>query len=52
MDADSPVLIAGDPERAHMKAVDDHGGVRYVKDQMATCAKLAKELNVKPLQSL
>ncbi|XP_065167226.1 uncharacterized oxidoreductase YjmC-like [Atheta coriaria] len=52
VDADSPVLIAGDPERAHMKAVDDHGGVRYVKDQMATCAKLAKELNVKPLQSL
>lgn len=49
MDEDCPVLIAGDPEREHMKAVDEHGGVRYVKDQMETCAKLAQELNVKPL---
>lgn len=49
VDEDCPVLIAGDPEREHMKAVDEHGGVRYVKDQMETCAKLAQELNVKPL---
>lgn len=42
--------MAGDPEREHMRKVEAQGGVRYVKDQLDTCERLANELGVKPLQ--
>lgn len=49
---EKPVLVAGDPERHHMRKVEEEGGVRYVKDQLETCERLAKELGVKPLRFL
>lgn len=51
VDPSKPVLIAGDPERNHMKFVDSVGGVRYVKNQIDTCKQLAEKLGVKPLTS-
>lgn len=50
-DSFKPVLVAGDPERIHMEAVDKAGGVRYVQDQHDTCQKLSETLKVKPLVS-
>lgn len=50
VDPSKPVLVAGDPERLHMKAVDETGGVKYVPNQMETCARLSEELNVPPLK--
>lgn len=52
MDPEKPVLVAGDVERTHMSKVDEDGGVRYVKDQLEACGKLANELGVKPLRHL
>lgn len=49
-DPNKPILIAGDPERIHMKAVDEAGGVKYLQNQMDTCAKLSKTLNVEPMK--
>ncbi|KAF5303720.1 hypothetical protein FQR65_LT00864 [Abscondita terminalis] len=51
-DPSKPVLVAGDPEKAHKIMVDKIGGVRYVKNQMETCSRLADELNILPLQPL
>lgn len=48
-DPSKPVLVAGDPEKQHMDAVDKAGGVRYLPNQMETCKKLSKLLKVKPL---
>lgn len=33
-DTANPVLVPGDPERAHMAHVDEQGGVRYVQQQV------------------
>lgn len=52
MDPEKPVLVAGDPERNHMRQVDEAGGVRYVEDQLECCKRLAKELGVRPLRFL
>lgn len=49
VDPNKPILIAGDPERLHMKAVDEAGGVKYVKNQMDTLEKLSKSLKVKKI---
>lgn len=50
VDPEKPVLVAGDPERAHMARVDEEGGVRYVRDQWEACSRLARELGVEPLR--
>ena len=47
-----PVLIPGDPEKLHMKAVDEVGGVRYVPNQINACQKLAERLGVAPMKPL
>lgn len=44
---EKPVLVAGDPERMHMTSVQKNGGVRYLPNQMETCERLSKKLNVK-----
>ena len=31
---DKPVLVAGDPERAHIALVDSEGGIRYHVNQI------------------
>ncbi|XP_025831131.1 uncharacterized protein LOC108734416 [Agrilus planipennis] len=50
LDKSKPVLVAGDPERIHMASVDKAGGITYIQNQIDNCNKIAKELNVKPLQ--
>lgn len=50
VDSENPVLIAGDPERLHMKKVDDEGGVHYTENQIKTCHELSKRLGVSPIQ--
>lgn len=50
-DPSKPVLVHGDPERTHMEKVDKDGGFLYVQNQHDTNAKLAEELEVKPMIS-
>lgn len=50
VNSEKPVIVAGDPEREHMAEVDRVGGVRFVRDQLETCSKLAISLKVTPLK--
>lgn len=50
VDPSKPVLVAGDPEKNHMKKVDEEGGVRYTPNQIKTCEELAKRLNIPPMK--
>lgn len=43
-------MIAGDPEKNHMKKVDLEGGVKYTENQLKTCASLSERLGIKPMQ--
>lgn len=52
VDAEKPVLVAGDPESAHMKKVDKEGGIQYHINQLNACDKLADLLNIPRLGSL
>lgn len=36
-DPNRPVLVAGDPERAHMSKVDGDGGITYHENQLKAC---------------
>lgn len=45
-----PVLVAGDPERLHMRKVEQEGGITYHINQINNLWKLAKYLDVTPLQ--
>ena len=49
-DPSQPVLVAGDPEKNHMKQVQDDGGIRYHDNQIQSCHQLAKRLNVAPIK--
>ncbi|CAH1985183.1 unnamed protein product [Acanthoscelides obtectus] len=51
IDPSKPVLAHGDKELLHMHKVELEGGVTYVQNQHDTNAKLAEELNVKPMVS-
>lgn len=51
MDESKPVLVPGDPERAHMKKVDEEGGIRYHVNQITNCDELATKFNVRPIGS-
>lgn len=50
VDPNKPVLVAGDPERNHMRMVDEQGGVQYTPNQIKTCEELSKRLNIAPLK--
>lgn len=50
VDPAKPVLVPGDPERSHMKRVDEEGGVRYTPNQIKTCEELAKRLKIDPIK--
>ena len=50
IDPSNPVLIAGDPERQHMKKVDAEGGVKYNENQIKNCEELAERLGVSPIK--
>ena len=52
VEADKPVLVAGDPERTHMDKVDKEGGIAYNINQIVSCKKLAEELGIKPMSSI
>ncbi|XP_069681972.1 uncharacterized oxidoreductase YjmC-like [Periplaneta americana] len=45
-----PVLVPGDPERNHMKMVDEEGGIRYHENQLKASAALATQLSITPMQ--
>ncbi|XP_068218653.1 uncharacterized oxidoreductase YjmC-like isoform X1 [Palaemon carinicauda] len=47
-----PVLAAGDPERAHIEKIKKEGGITYHINQITDSWKLAKVLNVTPMQSV
>lgn len=34
VEADKPVMVAGDPEKAHMAKVDNDGGITYHENQL------------------
>ncbi|KAK7873581.1 hypothetical protein R5R35_009283 [Gryllus longicercus] len=48
-DPAAPVLVAGDPERAHEAKVEREGGVSYHPSQIIACEELAKSLGVQPM---
>ncbi|XP_063841979.1 uncharacterized oxidoreductase YjmC-like [Scylla paramamosain] len=48
-DPSKPVLVAGDPERAHSKVVMDEGGITYHPNQAKQCWQTAKLLSVAPM---
>lgn len=50
VDPKNPVLIAGDPEKNHMKSVDAAGGVQYTENQIKTCHALAERLGIPPIR--
>lgn len=52
VDEEKPVLVPGDPERAHMKKVVKDGGIQYLINQLNACDKLADMLNIPKLGSL
>lgn len=50
--AENPVLVAGDPERAHIQKVKVEGGITYHCNQISDSWRLAKVLGVEPMQSV
>lgn len=47
---EKPVLVAGDPERQHMKKVDAEGGITYHPNQLEASEKFAKYMGVRPMK--
>lgn len=41
-DPSKPVMVPGDPERNHIKMVDQEGGVRYHENQLKESVSLSK----------
>ncbi|KAL0129078.1 hypothetical protein PUN28_004039 [Cardiocondyla obscurior] len=47
---EKPVLVAGDPERQHMKKVDTEGGITYHPNQLKASEEFAKHMGVQPMK--
>lgn len=47
---EKPVLVAGDPERQHMKKVDMEGGITYHPNQLEASEEFAKHMGVRPMK--
>lgn len=52
VDPNKPIIVPGDRAKEHAKKVDKEEGIHYLQDQLDTCARLAKQLGVKPLTFL
>lgn len=50
VEKDKEVLVAGDPERIHMKMCDERGGIPYHPNQIQYAIDLSKKLNVAPME--
>lgn len=49
-DPSKPVMVPGDPERNHMKLVEEEGGVRYHENQLKASATQAERLGIIPMR--
>ncbi|XP_012233753.1 uncharacterized oxidoreductase YjmC [Linepithema humile] len=47
---EQPVLIAGDPERQHMRKVDSEGGITYHPNQLKASEEFAEHMGVQPMK--
>ena len=45
------ILIAGDPEKAHMAKCETEGGIRYHPNLIASMNELAVKLKVEPMKT-
>jgi hypothetical protein len=45
-DPSKPVMVPGDPERNHMKMVDQEGGVRYHENQLKDSVSHSKQTRI------
>ena len=52
LDEEKPVLIAGDPEREHMKKVDTDGGIQYHVNTVETFKTFAEKIGIEPMKTL
>ncbi|KAK2569542.1 malate dehydrogenase [Acropora cervicornis] len=52
MEGETSVLVAGDPERIHMRKVEQDGGISYHINLMDAMDKLADRLNVAPMPTI
>ncbi|XP_033646222.1 uncharacterized oxidoreductase YjmC-like isoform X2 [Asterias rubens] len=50
-EGETEVLVAGDPERKHMKKVDADGGVLYHRNLIQEMDSLAKDLGIEAMKS-
>nr|CAD7426367.1 unnamed protein product [Timema monikensis] len=48
-DPEKPVQVPGDPERKHMKSVDEQGGISYHQNQLKASAELAEKMEIRPM---
>jgi len=48
--SEEPVLIAGDPERQHMRKVDSEGGITYHPNQLKVSEEFAEHMGVQPMK--
>jgi len=48
IDPQKPVLVPGDPEKAHMKKCDKDKAIAYHVNQIKFVEDLAKSLNIEP----
>lgn len=45
-DPNKPVLVAGDPERAHIALVDSEGGIRYHVNQISASVIFSQQVAI------
>lgn len=50
-EGEKEILVAGDPERRHMKKCDDQGGILYHPNQIENMKELAQHLKIQPMKT-
>ncbi|XP_046393170.1 uncharacterized oxidoreductase YjmC-like [Ischnura elegans] len=51
-DPEKEVIVPGDPEKWHMKCVNEDGGITYHRNQIDALIKLAEELKIEPMKAI